>query len=220
MKAFAPLFVSILLAAWHPVHGQPTFEERLSKAQAGDVQAQFNLGSAYDSGIGVAANSAEAEKWYRRAAEAGHAEAQNSLGSLLQTRKDYSEAYSWYGRAAAQGHVFGTHNLAYLIDLGLGVTQDRRKAVELYMRAAEQGWAESMWNLANTYGAGLLGQKDLLLACVWTYRARRFARPHEQVLITRTESTLARLERILPGYQMLACKQRGSDWQPNKKPEG
>ena len=38
-------------------------------AEAGDVDAQYNLGIMYDNGYGVPQDYAEAVKWYRLAAE-------------------------------------------------------------------------------------------------------------------------------------------------------
>ena len=49
-------------------------------AEAGVVEAQYRLGALYDDGEGVVADAAEALKWYRRAAEAGHPRAQWRLG--------------------------------------------------------------------------------------------------------------------------------------------
>ena len=50
------------------------------KAQAGDAQAQYDLGVAYADGKGVPKDEVEAVKWYRKAAEQGDASAQNNLG--------------------------------------------------------------------------------------------------------------------------------------------
>ena len=46
-----------------------TFEETRAKAEQGDAEAQFNLGSCYDNGEGVEMNKTEAVKWFRKAAE-------------------------------------------------------------------------------------------------------------------------------------------------------
>ena len=170
--ALAPLFAF--------AQAMTSLDEMRQKAEAGDKEAQFRLGSAYDSGRGVPRDGAEAMKWYLRSAEAGYAEAQNSVGSGLQAEQRYEEARTWYERAAAQGHALAINNLGYLYDLGLGVKQDRQKGFELYSRAADLGWGEAMWNLANMYGAGQLGAKDLNMACVWTLRAVRFADPREK----------------------------------------
>ncbi len=184
------------------------------KADAGDVKAQFLVGAAYDTGEGAPRNGENAIKYYRMAAEQGHVEAQNSLGSVLQAEKRYTEALPWYERAAAQGHALATNNLAYLHDMGLGVPQDRQKGFELYSRAAELGWAEAMWNMANMYGAGQLGKVDLAMACIWTYRAGKFAKPSERRLIAYTRQVLLQLERTMTVDQFSVCRQEGDAWSP------
>lgn len=52
-------------------------------------------------------DSNEAVKWYLKAAEQGHADAQFYLGVAYDNgwgvRQDYSEAVKWYRKAAEQG---------------------------------------------------------------------------------------------------------------------
>src|SRR5215213_4248142 len=52
-------------------------------AEAGDTDAQFNLGQAYKLGRGVRADRAEAQSGLGRAANRGHIDAQTSRGLLL-----------------------------------------------------------------------------------------------------------------------------------------
>lgn len=191
-----------------------SFQELMQKAEAGDVEAQFRLGSRYDTGDRVSRDGAQATKWYRRAAEAGHANAQNSMGSIMQAEKRYEEARSWYERAAAQGQPLAINSLGYLYDLGLGVAQDRQKGFELYSRAADLGWAEAMWNLANIYGAGQLGTKDLGMACVWTFRAVKYVDPNGRQRLAPAARAAGFFERSFPKDQLAACKQKAEEWQP------
>lgn len=187
----------------------------LSQAKSGDIAAKFQIAAAYDSGHGVSRNEREAIRWYRAAAESGYPEAQNSLGSILQAKKHYSEARGWYEKAADQDHAHATNNLAYLYDLGLGVSQDRQKALSLYAHAADLGWAAAMWNMANLYGAGQLGgPPDLETACVWTYRAKKYSANSEHQLRTMTGDTLMKLERKLSAEQMSTCRDHGEMWSP------
>jgi TPR repeat protein len=186
----------------------------IAKAEAGDVAAQFRVASAYDTGKGAPRDGEEAMKWYRMAAERGLAEAQNSVGSGLQAEKRYDEALPWYEKASAQGHALATNNLAYLYDLGLGVKQNRKKGFELYSRAADLGWAEAMWNIANMYGAGQLGQPDLVAACTWAVRAQRFASPGDERLRTHLLRVMPQLERMLTSDQLATCRKDGDSWAP------
>ena len=52
-------------------------------AVGGDAEAQFLLGFMYAKGRGVLEDDKEAVKWFRKAAEQGHAEAQFNLGLTL-----------------------------------------------------------------------------------------------------------------------------------------
>ena len=192
----------------------PEIKALVVKAEAGDTDAQFRVASAYDTGQGAPRDGKQAMRWYRMAAERGNAEAQNSVGSGLQAEKRYEEALPWYEKASAQGHALATNNLAYLYDLGLGVKQDRQKGFELYSRAADLGWAEAMWNIANMYGAGQLGKVDMSSACVWTMRARRYADAKNQHLQRELDRILPYLQRTLSESDMTKCKELADEWSP------
>ena len=184
------------------------------RAQEGDVDSQLRVAMAYDTGRGAPRDGVEAMKWYRKAADAGNVEAQNSVGSGLQAEKRYAEALPWYEKAAAQGYPLATNNLAYLYDEGLGIPQDRQRGRDLYLQAADLGWAESMWNLANMYGAGQLGQVDKVATCVWTKRAIKYARPEEVELRRRTSSTQRYFERWLTSDEATRCEEEVGQWKP------
>ena len=103
-------------------------------------------------------NEAEAVKWYRKAAEQGHADAQFDLGYCYKegegVTQDYSEAVKWYRKAAEQGHATAQNNLGYCYEKGHGVPKDYSEAVKWYRKAAEQGNARSQYNLAICYDNG------------------------------------------------------------------
>ncbi len=77
-------------------------------AEQGDPVAQNALAGLYYSGDGVPQDDAEAARWYRRAAEQGHAEAQYALGLLIYhigrgAPQDNTQALLWIYLAASQG---------------------------------------------------------------------------------------------------------------------
>jgi hypothetical protein len=193
--------------------------ELVQRAKGGNAESQFWLAMAYDVGSDVPRDVAEALTWYRRAAAAGHAEAQNSLGSALQAEQHYGEALAWYEKAAAQDHVRGINGLAGLYDAGLGVAQDRNKAFQLWIRAADLGSAEAMWHLANLYRVGALGEADLLAACAWNMRAHGYAKPIERGLLARTGQTAAYLEKNLHAGELAACRTLAAKWVPTVRPK-
>ena len=98
----------------------------------------------YENGEGVKQDYFEAIKWYRQAAEQGHAEAQYKLGSMYANgqgiRQNYEEAFYWLKKAAAQrnGVALGRIGVAYLT--GEGVEQDKWKAKDYFGRSCEAGF--------------------------------------------------------------------------------
>ena len=101
----AVLAVALLLSC---AAGAESIQFLRAKAEQGDAEAQYSLGSAYYTGSGVPESDVEAVKWFRRAAGQGHAEAQNKMGFMHYigdgVQKDYVESANWHLRAAKQGH--------------------------------------------------------------------------------------------------------------------
>ncbi len=91
------------------------FREWLPLAEAGSAEAQFNVGVLFQKGRGVPVDSAEALRWYRRAAWQGHADAQNNLGGMLSRGEgipeDYVQAHMWFSLAAVRGRQSAQRNL-------------------------------------------------------------------------------------------------------------
>ena len=78
-----------------------------ARAEAGEADAQFNLGVMYDNGEGVPQNYAEAMRWYRlAAAEQGLASAQHNLGITYANGRGVSQddvqAHMWFNLAASR----------------------------------------------------------------------------------------------------------------------
>ena len=78
---------------------------------------------------------AEALKWYHKAAEQGHAAAQNSLGWMYQKGKgvpqDHAEAVKRYRKSAEQGDEAAQYNLGRTYQKGEGVPQSDAEAVKV-----------------------------------------------------------------------------------------
>ena len=95
---------------------QPMPGHKANKIEWNLAKTQYNLGGFYQDGVGVAKDTAEAAKWFRRAAEQGHAEAQYALGSLYcegeGIEKNMIEAVKWLRKAAEQGHQAAKEKLA------------------------------------------------------------------------------------------------------------
>lgn len=220
MKEIIYLFIPlILLASCATTPPSPEIQELIQKAEAGDTEAQFELGGLYDFGYGVPRSGKETEKWYKKAAEAGHSEAQNSMGSIYQAEERYNDALFWYEKAAAQNNELAINNLAYLYDLGLGVSQDRQKAHDLYLKSANLGEPQAMHNLGQMYGSGQLGPEDLINGCAWTFRSVKYSRgPHSMVHKPATD-TAGYCDRTLNKTDLLKAKEIANSWQPSATSE-
>ena len=92
-------------------------------------------------GRGVAANAAEAARWFHAAADQGFEPAESSLGALYESGKgvpqDFAAAAAWYRKAADQGSPVAQNNLGVLYAKGLGVARDPAEAYFWFNLAAE-----------------------------------------------------------------------------------
>jgi TPR repeat protein len=151
---FIPLFASFSAAALQTSHSaedaapstsqRPKWSEAdrkalLTRAQHGDVGAQFWLGAGYEQGGSGKTDFKEALKWLRKAAAQGDSDAQNMLGQMYGdgegVRQNYVLAAKWYRKAAEHvpdlgGAGQGRNNLGMLYMDGLGVSKDY---VQAYM---------------------------------------------------------------------------------------
>ena len=120
---------------------------------------------------------AEAVKWYRKAAEQGHAQAQCDLGWMYDNGhgvpKDCTEAMKWFRKAAEQGHAVAQCSLGNMYTDGRGVfvLKDYAEAVKWYRKAADQGYAIAQFNLGVMYANGRGVPKDYAEAAKWYRKA-------------------------------------------------
>ncbi|HEX5094231.1 MAG TPA: tetratricopeptide repeat protein [Burkholderiales bacterium] len=116
-------------------------------AEAGNRDAQFNLGLLYENGLGVPADGGEAVRWYRRAAEQDDRGAQAYLAEMyakgLGVGRDDVEALRWYRKAAERGHAAAQYNVGLFYALGRGVAPDPVQAVAWMTVARESGAPQS-----------------------------------------------------------------------------
>lgn len=117
-------------------------------AEAGDADAQFNLGQAYRLGRGVPINLTAAQTWLQRAAGKGHLDAQSTLGLLLFDSGNRTGGLRWLKAAAEGGEprallIYGT-----ALFNGDGLRRDPVLAYAYVSRAAAQGLPPAKATLA------------------------------------------------------------------------
>lgn len=85
-----------------------------SLAEQGDASAQFNLGSMYRQGQGVAQDDKQAALWWAKAAERGHTDAMDNLGLRYAkgegVEQNWVQAYKWFSIASMRKNVSAAEN--------------------------------------------------------------------------------------------------------------
>jgi uncharacterized protein len=139
------VLISVFLLLGIPAVCQTTapISELAQHAESGDIQAQFELGRAYEDGKGVAQEDEQAVQWFRKSADQGNAQAQNALGVMYAlgrgVQRDREEAVRWYKKAAKQGLAEGIYNVAISYYNGEGIEENTALAYTWMMVAQRKG---------------------------------------------------------------------------------
>lgn len=131
----------------------------LAKANAGDAEAQNQLGDMYYFGDDVRRDYAQAALWYSKAADQGNADSEYRIGGFYHygfgVPKDDARAFVWMKKAAEQENADAEDFLAVFYASGWGVPQDDAHAIFWLRRAAEDGNADAQYMLGWAYEDGL-----------------------------------------------------------------
>jgi TPR repeat protein len=145
-----------------------------SRAEAGDAKAQFEL---FDALSGTP-DSWRGERWLKRSAELGYAEAEAEMGYRADEADNRQEAVGWYRKAALQGDVRATTQLGYEYLIGEGVAHDSLKALWYFEAGAQKGDHSAALELGECYLDGHCGQgedfglrQNFAEACEWLFIA-------------------------------------------------
>jgi len=86
-----------------------SLDKLFQQAEAGDMDAQYNLGIMYYNGEGAPQDFGQAMNWFHLAAQQGDADAQFNLGLMIGrgegVKKDPKISLQWFQKAAEQGHA-------------------------------------------------------------------------------------------------------------------
>ena len=145
-------------------------------AERGYADAQFYLGEMYYFGYCVDKNHAEALRWYRKAAEQGHIEAQKAYDELFSLygrgiEQENSEVEKWWRKASEQKDFDALNQLGECYFFGDGIAQDYNEAVRLFHKAAGRGNAKAKFNLGMCYEKGAGVDEDYDEAKKWYEKA-------------------------------------------------
>ncbi len=150
-------------------------------AEAGNADAQYDLGSMYSDGHGVPRDPREAKAWWEKAANQGQTDAEFSLGFLLlygagegdtAIAADPAAGLPWIEKAGSQGSLAAQQFLAYQYWSGTLLPADQAKAVYWASRMAESGRPEAEYQ-AGTMLASIPGANNAIQAYKWLDLAAR-----------------------------------------------
>ncbi|MGE0237990.1 MAG: tetratricopeptide repeat protein [Parvibaculaceae bacterium] len=121
----------------------PAPPENLKKAaEAGDAEAQSDLGRWYAKNL---PKTADAEMWFRRAAEKGLPKAFHNLGVLAAKSNDNELAIQWFSKAVAADWRNSIFPLGHLLE----ESGDTVGAVDTYNLGIQKGCPDSMVAMAD-----------------------------------------------------------------------
>ena len=142
-----------------------SIEAIIEKANAGDAEAQNDLGRH----LAKSGSRAEAEQWFRRAAERGLAKAKHNLGVLYwHGDSDPQEAVDWFRAAAKDGWLPSIFVLGAIVERGGNIDN----AIGLFRIAAQEGHADAQDALSRLhFDRGT--DKDIEIARNWAEAAAK-----------------------------------------------
>lgn len=157
------------MAAFRNKDYQTAFKEWKASADAGQAEAQFDLGLLYAQGLGVRRDLSVAAEWYRKSADQGNAEAEFALGQMYSRGwgipRDETDAIRWMEMANSVDSEGPPTEWAPVA--GYGIQKDPKQAAYWYLQAADKGHAEAQFNLARLYASGEGVKKDEEQAARW-----------------------------------------------------
>lgn len=150
----------------------------LSAAEAGDAEAQSNVGSMLRFGDGTAKNETKAVEWYLKSASQGYSKAFLYLGiihddikNIDKSKKYFEAAVTGLKASANLGDSTAQNDLGEMYMSGIGVNQDYAEAAKWYHMAAEQGVTKAQYWLGLMYENSMGVKQDYSEAINWYRKA-------------------------------------------------
>lgn len=132
------------------------FNEHLENAEAGDAEAQYELGVMYLKGQGVDQDRDQALLWLKRASDGGNQQATSKLSRVQKEQEKFDELAA----NAQSGDIDAQYEVAMMYLKGRGVRQSGQQARKWLGKAAEQGDARAITRLGILNYKGEDGPSD------------------------------------------------------------
>lgn len=149
---------------------QKNWKDLISKAKAGNPEAEWEVGAKYDEGVVnnhtilVKPNSKKAFYWYKRSAKHGNSSGQLCLGYCFDVgngvKQDKKQALYWYKKAFKNAESIAASNIASIYK----EFSNNRRAFFWYQRAAEMNDDDALIELGIMYYKGVGVRKNYKLS--------------------------------------------------------
>ncbi|KAI8922441.1 hypothetical protein DFJ77DRAFT_425672 [Powellomyces hirtus] len=179
-----------------PVDHDRAFALYVAASKQAHPAATYRTAVCYEVGAGTKRDSGRSMQFYRKAAALGDTAAMYKVGmimmnGLLGQSRNPREGVTWLKRAAAQADEntpHALHELGVLYEGGTGesgVIPDPQHSHELFLRAAQLGYAASQFKLGFCYEYGLLSLPvDPRRSIAWYTRAAEQTDPDAELALS------------------------------------
>ncbi|TPX51717.1 hypothetical protein SeLEV6574_g00095 [Synchytrium endobioticum] len=181
-----------------PVDHERAFNLYVAASKQSHPSATYRTAVCHEVGAGTKRDPVRSVQFYRKAATLGDTAAMYKLGmillnGLLGEKKSPREGITWLKRAAAQADETTPHALHEMAALYEGRTEeasgnimhDPGYAHDLYLKAAQLGYAASQYKLGICYEYGMLGVPvDPRRSIAWYTRAAEQGDPEAELALS------------------------------------
>lgn len=128
-------------------------EDKLIKAQNGDLNAMLDIANSYFKGANTIIDRDKAFYWYQKALEidSQNLKAMNGLADCYRENKDYQHCVELYEKSAEKNDPFGITMLGHSYLCGIVYQTDFDKAIEYYEKASKLNSLEAIDSLYDAY---------------------------------------------------------------------
>lgn len=146
-------------------------QELARKADAGDIESQYQMGLHFTTGADVEQNYAQGLSYFEKAATSGHTDAQYMLGMAYYlgrgTALNYEQARKWLELAADKHHREAMHYLGEIYFNGYGTEAEPAWGIHWIGQSAEMGYSEAQYLLGTSYLTGIGSIKNTRQGLAW-----------------------------------------------------
>jgi hypothetical protein len=194
-----------------------TLRKLTALAEQGSAAAQYNVGMFHNNGIGTAKDPRTAFRWFERAAAGGDALGHYKVGCYYAgqfpgaVEVDAAKALAAKTVAAEAGYSLAQS------DVGDSHAQkgDRPQAVKWWTAAADQGYAQAAYHLANAYQRGQGVPNDPVKAMTNMLIVERLT---PEPMRPRLAPNLEAIRGTLSPEQITQAESAAAAWQANPSP--